>query len=108
MNKWHCRIGKVTPKEGLILLDQPFKRPALNDEDREAAHIGLDNIFNWAEGTMAAIAIVSYNFDGSFNRFTRIHIDAPFGETMLPSIFAEILRRDTMRTEAQDVFYGDF
>ena len=55
---------------------------------------------------IAGFALVAWGFDGGFTRGSRIHHDSFIGQTLLPSMVAEILRRDTAAEVAEDVFTG--
>jgi len=60
-----------------------------------------------AEQGIAGFAIVAWGFDGSFLRGTRIHQEGFIGLTLMPSVVAEILRRDISQDVAEDVFRGE-
>lgn len=90
----HSRIGKVTYKQsGLSVL--PPKPTSLTEVELSRMHSALDNIFDsLSQKGVAGLFVVGIGMDMSFNRATRWHPDAPFGETLVPSFIAEILRRD--------------
>lgn len=99
-----CRIGKVKYKNAPHILEIiPHVR---GSEYRDTMHRHTDMICDYHPQGVAGFAIVAWGFDGSFSRGTRIHEDSFVGQTLLPSFVSEILRRDTARNVAQDVYNG--
>ncbi len=57
-----------------------------------------------SRGGLAGMVMVTWDFEGRWNRAVEVHNDSFIGPTLLPSFVADILRRDTMR----DVFHDTF
>lgn len=101
MTDWHCKIGKVTPKRNLVLLDT--KPRSLSDADLHDMRQNLETIINSMDRGIAGLVIIGWDFDGYFNRATRHHPESPWGPTILPAFVAEILCKDVMRDTARGV-----
>ncbi len=98
-----CRIGKVRYKKSPHLAEII---PPIRGADYPATiHRFIDTISEYYRNDgMAWFIVVSGGFDGSFSRGVRIHKDSSIGQTLLPSVVADILRRDIMEDIALDVF----
>lgn len=101
----HCRIGKVRPKDAPHLVEIiPAKRGM---EYRQTMHQHADLVCDYLSDVgIAGFAIVAWGFDGTFSRGSRIHKDSFIGQTLMPPVVADILRRDTAADAAADVFTG--
>jgi len=95
-----CRIGKIRYKSAPYLAEiVPHMR---GSSFPKLMHEFVDKIGGYYEKDgMAGFCVVAWGFDGNYSRGTRIHEDSYIGITMMPSMVADILRRDTM----QDVVY---
>jgi hypothetical protein len=97
-----CRISKVTYKDSGLTVFTPRQR-TLEQHDIDHMHEQLDNLANNFDKGLAAIIIIGLGMDMTFSRAPRWHNDMPIGPTSVPSIVADILRRDYMTDVAHDV-----
>ena len=93
MREARTRIGRVTLKDPKIKLLNPRPR-WLTNVDYKWAQDSLEKIWDGMDGKCATIVIVAFDGNGYFNRASKIHKDAPWGRTTLPSMVAEVIRRD--------------
>ncbi len=98
--RWGCRIGKIRPKHGLMLI--PKWQRSLDESHVKDMHRSLDTIAGFFEDDLAGLVIVGYDFKGNFSRATKTHVDAPWGPTTLPAFVAEILRRDSVSGQIEE------
>lgn len=100
-----CRIGRVTYKKAPHLSEII---PAVRGREfREKMHEFTDTICGCYPEGLAGFAIIAWGFNGQFSCATRLHQDSFVGTTFLPSFVAEILRRDTVKDIATDIFTGE-
>jgi len=81
---------------------EPAKK-GLQSDDIEAMKKHLDTIVSHFPNHLGALVIVGIGTEGSFSRATRIAQDGFIGETLLPAMVGEILRRDVSVSVADEL-----
>lgn len=81
---------------------KPAQR-GLSPEAIELMKRHLETIVGYYPNCLGSLVIVGIGLDGNFSRATRISKDCFLGETLLPSVVAEILRRDVAESVANEV-----
>lgn len=102
--EWHCRIGKITPKDGRpvvrVLRPGDFNSPVELIElfRRETAYIA-----DQFKHDGAGFAVVMWSRAGEYIRSRFNTRSSPIAKTWLPAVVAEILRRDEIRDTVHGV-----
>lgn len=98
-----CRISKVTDKRtGRSLHLLPASR--IGDAGRRLIRDARTLAEYYPGDEMAAFAVVAIGCEGHFSRGMFVHKDAAFGPSLLPSLVAEVLRRDVVEEQIMDGF----
>lgn len=110
----HCRIGRVKPKNNLVLLpsvEKPVYSVKENREILETLERHLEKMKGYPfKEPLAGCVVITWGSTGQYSLGWRLLENSPFGVTIMPTMIAEYLRREVAGIEAavvmEEMFNG--
>ena len=101
----NCRIGKVTPKGNIRLLERP--NIGISAEDRQKMRENLETCMGHYPDNLAFVVVAAMGMDGYYTSACRVHPSSMIGKKMLPLAVAEILRLEAVDSIVVGRLNGD-
>lgn len=84
---------------------KPAER-GVSQQEKAIMRDHLRAIMDYFPNDLGYVCVVAIGLDGQFSRATRLSPDCLFGETLAPSLVAEILRRDVVTEMTNEIVNG--